>query len=76
MVNSLKFIVQPNVFDGLEGCMCERERYQTNIKIETKIHPKIDDKSIQKTCSKKACRNHKRTSKHEPNREVESIKNI
>ena len=31
------------VLDGLEGCMCERERYQKNIETET-IHPKIDTK--------------------------------
>ena len=42
IVKSLKFIVKTIVFDGLEGYMCERERYQTNIKNKTKIHPKID----------------------------------
>ena len=44
MVKSLKFIVKTNAFDALEGCMCERERYQQNIKSETKIHAKIDEK--------------------------------
>ena len=38
------------VFDSLEGCMCERERYQTN---DTKIHPKIYEKSIQKHARKR-----------------------
>ena len=47
MVRSLKFIVRAIVFDGLEGCMCERKRYQKNIKSETKIRPKIDEQSIQ-----------------------------
>ena len=44
MVKTLKFIVENIVFDVLEGCMCERERYQKNIKSGTKIHPKIDTK--------------------------------
>ena len=52
MVRSLEVIVRTNVFDGLEGCMCERWRYQKNIKNETKVHPKIDEKSIQFSCSK------------------------
>ena len=40
MVKTLKIIVKTS----LEGCMCERERYQTNSKSETNIHPKIDEK--------------------------------
>ena len=47
-------------FYGLEGCMGERERYQKNIKSETKIHPKIDEKSIQISCSKKGYPKHKK----------------
>ena len=44
---------QNTFFYGLEGCMCELKRYQTNIKSETKIHPNIDEQSIQISCSKK-----------------------
>ena len=64
------------VFDSLEDCMCERERYQKNIKNDTKIHQKIYEKSIQKHARKKACRNHEKTPTSEQKREVESIKNI
>ena len=53
MVKSLNFIVKTMVFDSLEGCMCERERYQKNIKNDTKIHPKIYEKSIQKHARKR-----------------------
>ena len=53
MVKTLKLVVKTIAFNDLEGCMCERERYQQIIKSETKIHPQIDEKSIQKTCSKK-----------------------
>ena len=73
-VKSLKFIGKIIVFDGLEGCMCERERYLKNIKNDIKIHPKIYEKSIQKTCSKKACRNHEKTPEMDPTRQPESIK--
>ena len=56
--NSLK----KQFLDGLEGCVCERERNQTNIKSETKIHSKIHSKiyakSIQKSCSKKGYPKH------------------
>ena len=34
------------LFDGLEGCMCGRERYQKNIKNEINIHPQIDTKTM------------------------------
>ena len=63
MVKSLKFIVKTNVFDGLEGCMCEQERYQQNIKNETNIQPKINDKSIQISCLKKGYPKEEKTSK-------------
>ena len=36
MVNSFKFIVKTNVFEGLAGCTRERKGYQTNIKNDTK----------------------------------------
>ena len=72
MVKTLKFIVKTNVFDGLEGCMCERERYQKNIKNETKIHPKIDDKSIQKSCSKKGYPGDETSSKTLSKKDVKS----
>ena len=53
MVKTLKFIIKNNVFDDLEGCMCERERNQQNIKNYTKKHPKIYEKSIQKHARKR-----------------------
>ena len=49
----LNFIFKTMVFDDSECCMCEQERYQKNIKNETTIHPKIDEKMIQKSFSKK-----------------------
>ena len=42
-----------NVFDALECCMCEQERYQQNIKSDTKIHPQIYEKSIQTPARKR-----------------------
>ena len=47
MVKSFKLIVKPCVFEGLASCVREPKRYQTNIKHYTKIHPQIDEKSIQ-----------------------------
>ena len=52
-VKSLKFIGKTMVSDSLEGCMCEWLRYQKNIKNETRIPLKFNEKSIQKICSKK-----------------------
>ena len=40
MVKSLKFIVTTPVFEGLEGCVRERKRYQQNIKMIIKPIPK------------------------------------
>ena len=42
-----------NFCEGLTGCVRERKMYQSNIKNDTKIHPNIDDKSIQNVYSKK-----------------------
>ena len=44
MVRTCKVIVKTKVFEGFEGCVRERERYQKNIKNETKKHHKIDKK--------------------------------
>ena len=63
MAKSLNFIVQTMVFDGLEGCMCERERYQKNIKNDTKIHPNTYEKSIQKHARKGMQKSWKNTNK-------------
>ena len=46
IVKSLKFIVKTNSFEGLEGCMCERERFQKNIKNDIQIN----EKSIHNSC--------------------------
>ena len=49
----IEFHCNNNGFDSLEGCMCERERYQKNIKNETKIHLKAYEKHIQKHARKR-----------------------
>ena len=56
--------------------MCERERHQTNIKSETKIHLEIDEKSIQKSCSKKWCNKYRKSSKVELKRGLKTIQNL
>ena len=53
MVKSLNFIVKTIVFYVLEGCMREQEKSSTTIKNDVKIHPQIDETSMQKPCSKK-----------------------
>ena len=40
-------------FDGLDGCICERERYPKNIKNKTNIHHEIDEQSIQNHARKR-----------------------
>ena len=50
------------VCDGLEGCIREWKRYQKNIKSKTKIHPQIDEQSIQISCSKKGYPQHENSS--------------
>ena len=72
MVKSLKFIVKTNVFDRLEGCMCERWRYHKNIKSETQIRPKFDETSIQISCSKKGYPKHNKSSKKWLKKKVKS----
>ena len=48
MVNSFKLIVKTMVLEGFAGWVCERKRYQTNIKNESKTHSKIDVKTMLK----------------------------
>ena len=38
-MKSFKLIVETIVFEGLAGCVRERERYQTNINIMVKTNP-------------------------------------
>ena len=65
-VKSLKFIGKTMVFDGLEGCMCEREIHQKHIKNDSKTHPKIDTKSMPNSCSTKECKKHGKSIKTRP----------
>ena len=52
MVRSLKFIVKNMcVYEGLQGCVRERKGINKNINNDTKIYPKIDDKSMHKLYS-------------------------
>jgi hypothetical protein len=74
-VKSLKFNVKTMVFYDLEGCMCERKRYQKNIKNDTKFHPKFNEKSIPKTCSKKEHQNMNTHPKSDSKMVPKSIKN-
>ena len=46
-----------------------------NIKNDTKLHPKFNEKSIQKTCSKKESQNMKTHQKSDPQMKATSIKN-
>ena len=41
------------IFESLAGCVREQKRYQKHINNDTKIHCRIDDKSMQNLCSKK-----------------------
>ena len=52
-----------NIFDGLEGCMCARWSIQKNIKNDTKMHPQIDEQSIQISCSKRGYQKDRKSSK-------------
>ena len=54
-VKTCKIIVKTMVFEGVAVCVRERKRYQTNIKVETQIHLKINTKPMWKQCSKKWC---------------------
>jgi hypothetical protein len=55
--------------------MRERETHQKTIKHYTKIHHKINEKSMQNPCSKKGYPTHRKSSKVEPKRwwEVRTI---
>ena len=47
MVNSFKFIVNNNVFESVAGCVRERTRYQTPIKINAENISKTMDNKFQ-----------------------------
>ena len=47
-VKSFEFIGKTIVFEGSVGCVHEWKRYRKNIKNAIKIHPQIDNKSMQK----------------------------
>ena len=49
----IEFHLKNNGFLGFRTMHVRTGKVSTNIKNETNIHPKIDEKSIQKSCSKK-----------------------
>ena len=50
---NIEIIVKITTFEGLTGCVHERNTYQQHINNDTNIHSKIDDKSMQNVFSKK-----------------------
>ena len=72
MVKSLKFIIKSGVFDGLEGCMCERYGYQQNITSKTEIHSNTNENQCENDCRTNDTNMKEKGANMDPKREPES----